>query len=156
MGLPANGVVVFELDIANVDWTLSPEHQWLLAAYLGHVRRLPSAIVRERADLPEKSYSINDQDMVWLRSIDPKERDAVFAWYESQVPELIFDVWDEFNGPIRSSWVKEFSDSVFRAIRKFHGETTRVVTWVGYQRSPQGEVPYSILDTALARSFRGQ
>jgi hypothetical protein len=152
VGLPPNGVVVFELDIANIDWTLSPEHQWLLAAYLGYARRLPSAIAQERADLPGKSYCIRDQDMVWIRSIAPEEREAVFAWYGSQVPGLIFDVWDEFEGPVRSWWVKEFSEYLFHATRRFQGEATRVVTWVGYRPSPEGEVPCRVKETAMAKA----
>lgn len=108
--LASSGVVVFELDPTNLDALIPPAHQWMIAAYLGHVRRLPNEIKFARKELPAKVYSASVQSLAWVKSMPSAQRETILDWYESSTPTTVLDVWDEFGGPLGSERVSKFSE----------------------------------------------
>lgn len=108
--LAPSGVVVFELAPTNLDSLVAPAHQWMLAAYLGHVRRLPTEIKIARNQLPAKVYSASAQGLAWVKSMPSAHRETILDWYESNTPTTVLDVWDEFGGPLSSERVSKFSE----------------------------------------------
>lgn len=152
--LAPGGVVVFEVDPHNLDWELSPSSQWMIAAYLGHVRRMASAVAKERLELPRKAYASAEEDLLWVRSMPSAQRAKVLDRYESQVPRAVFDIWDEVDGPFRSFGVESFARNIHWANEAVRGLSEQAGTRLVYrpEKTPSG-LSVDLKESRLVNEF---
>lgn len=152
--LAPGGVVVFEVDPHNLDWELSPSNQWMIAAYLGHVRRMANAVAKERSELPRKAYASEEEDLLWVRSMPSAQRAKTLDWYGSQTPEVLLDIWDEVEGPFRSFGVKNFAEQIHWANEKFTILSKQAGTWLAYrpEKTPSG-LSFDLKESRLVSRF---
>ncbi len=133
--LPTSGVVVFELDPVGFSSEFPAALQWAVAAHLAALRNMPQDISHARLSLEKAAYTGGPPNVEWFRSMPSETREKVCAWYQSQVPTIGLDIWDEMEGPMASQLLGKFMDwwSWDVAPSEGHSSYGNQFLWMGFR-----------------------